>query len=255
MTNSPLLIGFQGWINTVLSSVWTYIVLAVFFALLLLLMVVHFVRSKRSKTRVSEPAVLTSGNGNKACEEKLIHSIETLVGNSKTVLMAAAGLECLPVTVPIRIAMVSSEKNRRCLLIDLDTRRNAVWKAFGLDSRPTPAFSFPAPSGIKNLAVLPAHYFEQNKQMNIKSITQHAQQQYDLILINAPFLDGHPDRKMIAASSQYAFVFAKEPSQADRLQKLCKDVRCKVLGCYKLQKNGSSGPAPKPEEASQPPHP
>jgi Mrp family chromosome partitioning ATPase len=74
--------------------------------------------------------------------------------------------------------------------------------------------------------------------MNIASIARNIQKQYDLILINAPYLDGHPDRKMIASSARYAFVFANEPAQADRLAKLCAASRCKILGCYKMQKNG-----------------
>lgn len=255
MIHGTLFIGFQGWINTVFGSVWTYLILALFFVMLIVSMLAYLLRGKINKTCLSEPMFLNSGNGYKACEENLIPLIETLRGASKTILLAAAGLDCMPVTVPIRIAIVSSEKNQRCLLIDLDTRRNAVWKAFGLDAGNAAPAAFPTPSGIKNLAVLPAHYFEQNKWMNIRSITQNAQKQYDLILINAPFLDGHPDRKMITASSQYAFVFANDAIQVDRLQKLCRESRCKVLACYKIRKNGSPDSSPKPKAASQPPHP
>ena len=223
----------------VFGSVWTYVILMSFFALLLVLMLVHFLRNRNLK----KPAVNTDSvnecSESRTCEEKLLHTIETLSRAPKTVLLAAAGLEYMPVTVPIRIAMEVSAKKQRCLLIDLDTRRNAVWKAFGLEAHHSSTAASPIPSGIRNLSVLPALYFEQNKVMNIGSITRSAEKQYDLILINAPYLDGHPDRKMITSSAQYAFVFAKEPSQIDRLQQLCNSGHCKVLGCYKMQKNGS----------------
>lgn len=239
MIQEVLFIGFQGWINTVFGSVWTYLFLGLFFVFLLVVTLLYSRSCKASKARPPQSAPLNSCNGSGDCESKLIHSLQALPGSSKTVLLAAAGLECLPVTVPIRIAMLSSENKQRCLLIDLDTRRDAVWKAFGLNGQSNPA-AFPAPTGIPNLSIVPAHYFERNKQMNIVSITRDARKQYDLILINAPYLDGHPDRKMITSSANYAFVFAKEMTQADRLQKLCDAGRCKVLGCYKTQKNGSA---------------
>jgi hypothetical protein len=242
MTQAVWVIGFQGWMNTIFGSVWTYLLLGLFFVAVLLIMLIYSRSNKSPQSDPQKPLSLNSSNVSLNCESKLISCLETLPGSSKTVLLAAAGLDCLPVTVPIRIAILSSEKNRRCLLIDLDTKRDAVWKAFGLNSTPGSA-PFPAPSGIQNLSIVPAHYFKQNKQMNIASITRSARQQYDLILINAPYLDGHPDRKMITSSANYAFVFAKEPPQADRLTKLCTDCRCKVLGCYKTQKNGSR-PAP-----------
>jgi hypothetical protein len=238
MTHAVWVIGFQGWMNTIFGSVWTYLLLGLFFVFLLVVMLIYSRSNKSPKHDPQDSALLNSFNGSGDCESELLGCLESLGGGSKTVLLAAAGLDCLPVTVPIRIAMLSSEKNLRCLLIDLDTKRDAVWKAFGLNSHPGSA-AFPASSGIQNLAIVPAHYFEQNKQMNIVSITRSARKQYDLILINAPYLDGHPDRKMITSSANYAFVFAKEPPQADRLTKLCTAGRCKVLGCYKTQKNGS----------------
>lgn len=248
MIKNILLIGFQGGIDTVFSSVWTYLILAFFFTLLLIAMLVYVLRS----TGISRPKCLpTNGSGDRVYEDQLMQSIETLSHRSKTVLLAAAGLECMPVTIPIRIAMGSSEKNNRCLLIDLDTKRDAVWRAFGLDENNVASSSYPVPSKVKNLAILPAHYFAQSKCMNIRAITENARKQYDLILINAPFLDGHPDRKMITASSQYAFVFAKEPSQVDRLKKLCRTERCKIIGCFKIQKS-SDVPNASHQAVSQP---
>ncbi len=245
---------FQGWINAVFNSVWTYLILAVFFLLLLILTLAACWRSKKNKANRRPAQPLGPGSDPGSCEDQLLRSIQTLTGRPQTILLAAAGLDCMPVTIPIRIAMNSSGQKKRCLLIDLDTRRNAVWKAFGLDVKDGPAPSFPAPSGIQNLAILPAHYFERTRSMNIRAITKNAKNQYDLILINAPFLDGHPDRKLITASSRYAFVFAKETAQVDRLKKLCRAERCKVLGCFRIQKNGSAAPNGR-QEASPPPRP
>ena len=162
MTVGILFSGFHGWIETIFSSILTYIILALFFALLLAFMLYHFLKDKKGKKPILNNMVLSCSTP-KACEEKLLNSIESLHGHSRIVLLAAAGLDCMPVTVPIHIAIISSEKKRRCLLIDLDTKRDAVWKVFHLNIGNSQSISTPAPSGIENLSVLPAHYFEQNK--------------------------------------------------------------------------------------------
>ena len=234
--------GFQGWIQTIFGSVWTYVVLASLFTVLCIIMVFRLGSRKKPKKNSSDANPTSTCNGS-ACEEKLLKSIETLSGNPKTILLAAAGLQCLPVTVAIRIAVAASENKQQCLLIDLDTRRDAVWKVFGLESQHPVSHSLPVPSGIENLSVLPAHFFQQNKVMNIQTITQNAQNKFDLILINAPYLDGHPDRNLISSSAEYAFVFASETSQVQRLGELCTSGGCKVLASYKVQNNGSATPS------------
>lgn len=254
MIDSLPLIGFQGWIQVLFSSPWTYVAIGSFFLFLLIFMSVWYLQSS-TQARSSHSETTDSGDpGGTVSENQLYHLIEALGNRPKIVLLAAAGLECMPVTVPIRIAILSSEKKQRCLLIDLDTKRNAVWRAFGLERQENASGSLPAPSGIENLFILPAHYFEQNRCMDLRSITRNVGSPYSLILINAPCLDGHPDRKIITASSRYAFVFAKEAAQMERLRDLCQSQRCKILGCYKIRTNGLPGSA-NPEASLPPAHP
>jgi len=239
MIDSLWFSGFQGWIQLIFGSVWTYLVLAFIFGVLCIIMVFRLRDRNKAKKTLSDSDRIQNCDGSNLCEDKLLKSIESLYGKPNTILLAAAGLECLPVTVPIRIALAASENKKRCLLIDLDTRRDAVWKAFDLESQHTSSVFLPTPSGVENLSVLPAHFFQQNKVMNIRTIAENAQKNFDLILINAPYLDGHPDRNLISSCAEYAFVFAQETSQIQRLGKLCTTGHCKVLASYKVKTNGS----------------
>lgn len=248
MPGKILIIGFQGWMNAVFGTIWTYLFLGGFFAVVLSGMLISTfysarLSSKNKNKKQEPPPPELSGN-----EIHLFEFLHAAIPKPKTVLLAAAGLDCLPVTIPIRLALLSCRSQQRCLLIDLDTKRDAVWKAF---ARPSSNNSSPLPisSGIENLFLIPAHYFEQTRQMNLAPLIHHAKKHYDLILINAPYLDGHPDRHFIVSWAEGAFVFAKEASQARRLITLCQSRHCKVLGCYKPLSPASVVSVPSKEAA------
>lgn len=242
--------GLQGWLNQIFGTVWTYWAIGLFFAAVLSLALLHsfcpgiFPSRKRSGRKSLLPAACFGGR-----ETDLLDVLQAESASPKTVLLAAAGLDCLPVTIPIRLALQVSRTQRRCLLIDLDTKRDAVWKAFG-KGPVNGTTALPAESGLENLSLIPAHYFNQTRQMNLAPLLRRIQHQYDLILINAPYLDGHPDRNMIASWAQYAFIFAKENNQAQRLAALCQSRRCKILGCYKSPSPASSESSPSSDAAS-----
>ena len=152
----------------------------------------------------------------------------------KTVLFAAAGLKCLPVTVPVNVAIQLAEKQKQCLLIDLDLKRNAVAKAFDIDEhlakgdfRPKPC-----PADVKNLWIWPGHYFTQTRQMNIKQIVAAAVKTFDIVLINVPYLDGNCDRRQIASASESAFLFTQNPKQTQRLTELLQTANCKLIATF-----------------------
>ncbi|MEJ5258775.1 MAG: hypothetical protein WHS88_01125 [Anaerohalosphaeraceae bacterium] len=240
--------GFQGWFNTIFGTVWTYLLLVLFFASVLVAVLIRSLRPFRSRKNISQTSHQTFGTFLHS-ETQLFEILKKEPSKPKTVLLAAAGLECLPVTIPIRLALLSSQAKRRCLLIDLDTKRNAVWKVFAKTSSNGSA-ALPAESGIDNLFLIPAHYFDQTRQMNLAPLLRQVKKQYELILINAPYLDGHPDRNMIVSSAEQAFLFVKEDSQAQRLINLCQSRKCKILGCYKPLEAPLSGRSPSREAAA-----
>lgn len=250
MSGLILLSESQGWLKTVFGAVWTYLFLGFFFAALLIGMLFSSLRTSvfsRSKPCKKQPSA--SLDSSISSETHLLDALQTAGKPPLTVLLGAAGLDCLPLTVPIRLAMLFTRKHR-CLLIDLDTRRDAVWKAFG-NTSPTTFSSLPTPSGFENLFIIPAHYFEQSRQMNLGPILRSAEKQFDYIFINTPYLDGHPDRNLIVSFAEYAFLFARNEPQFHRLTALCRRQKCKILGCYKPPAPASLENSPSKDAAAE----
>jgi hypothetical protein len=150
----------------------------------------------------------------------------------KSVLFAAAGLNCLPITIPVNVAIELAKQKKRCLLIDLDLKRDAVAKAFDLVAKADPKDLRPKPyqTVFKDLLVWPGHNFTKTKQMNIKALAQAAVEKFDLVLINAPYLDSSPDRAQIASAAQCSVIFAQDTTQATRLAALMQASNCKLIG-------------------------
>ena len=143
--------------------------------------------------------------------ELLTERILKLKGKKQTVLLAAAGTKTLPVTIPVNVAIELVGKKKRCLLIDLDLKRDAIAKALDISDKPGVSAVQPGPceTEFKDLVVWPAHNFARSKHMNIKALADAASEKFDLVLINAPYLDGSPDRNLIAMAADYGFIFTQ----------------------------------------------
>lgn len=157
--------------------------------------------------------------------------IASLSGNNKTVLFAGAGLEYLPVTIPVQTATKLAAAGKKVLLIDLDTKRNAIAKVFDPDENTVKNCARPRllSSPVQNLSFWPAEFFVRFGQMNLRMLINSAFAQFDIILINAPYLDGHPDRKLIASCAKNSLIFCKTKQQFDRLQILMTQGECQLL--------------------------
>jgi hypothetical protein len=153
-------------------------------------------------------------------------------GKYKSVLFAAAGLNCLPITIPVNVAIQLAEQKKRCLLIDLDLKRDAIAKAFNLAEKVDPKDLRPKPykTPFEHLLIWPGHNFTKIKQMNIKPLAEAAIEKFDWVLINAPYLDGGCDRTQIASAAQCSIIFTQNTTQAARLAALMKAARCKLIG-------------------------
>ncbi len=153
-------------------------------------------------------------------------------GKYKSVLFAAAGLNCLPITIPVNVAIQLAEQKKRCLLIDLDLKRDAVAKAFNIIDKTDPKDLRPRPyhTPFKDLLIWPGHNFTKTKQMNIKPLAEAAVEKFDLVLINAPYFDSSPDRGQIASAAQCSIIFTQDTRQATRLAALMKASGCKLIG-------------------------
>ena len=159
-------------------------------------------------------------------------------GKYKSILFAAAGVNCLPITIPVNIAIGLAKEGKTVLLIDLDLIRNAIAQAFDIPQDTAPQQLRPKAhkTGFKGLDVWPARNFIQSGQMNIKPLAEAAVKKFDFTLINAPYLDGSPDRVQIAATAKAAFIFTQNAEQMQRLAELLKEADCKIIGNFQITK-------------------
>jgi len=129
--------------------------------------------------------------------ESIAELIESKSGvQAKTILMAADSVAELPVTIPVNIAMRLAQKQRRCLLIDLDLQRDAISKVFDIDSGKagnmahTDVLPREIPSCVRNLWVWPASNFGKTDDcqsaINIKELIASLESRYDHLIIYAP---------------------------------------------------------------------
>lgn len=158
--------------------------------------------------------------------------IRKLNGKSKAVLFAASGLDCLPVTVPVNVAIELCREDKKCLLIDLDATRDAIAKAFDISDTPSKDNIRPRShkTELEGLSVWPAHNFARTSQKNIKALSQAACEKFDYVLINAPYLSISPDRTEIAQASQYGIIFTPNATVATQLAAMMKACGCKLIG-------------------------
>ena len=157
-------------------------------------------------------------------------------GKYKSILFAAAGVNCLPITIPVNIAIELAKEGKTVLLIDLDLIRNAIAQAFDVPLADDPQQLRPKAhqTVFKGLVVWPAQNFIQSGQMNIKPLAEAAVKKFDFTVINAPYLDGSPDRVQIAAAAKAAFIFTQNAEQAHRLAELLKEASCKIIGNFQI---------------------
>ncbi|MFZ0035062.1 MAG: division plane positioning ATPase MipZ [Sedimentisphaerales bacterium] len=162
--------------------------------------------------------------------ESVIKRIKQVKKKYKSILFASTEAGTLPVTIPVNIAIGLTKEKERCLLIDVDLKRDAVAKAFGLDAEQSDLRNMAVQTEIENLWVWPGHNFSQSKQMNIMEIVEKAEDKFDFILINAPSIVSSPDRKQIISAAQAAFICIKDTSEVKKLTDLIKPLDCKIIG-------------------------
>jgi Mrp family chromosome partitioning ATPase len=188
-------------------------------------------RHEEPLKEVSIPPVKPASQQPPVLDPAIYKKIAALSGVNKTVLFAGAGLEHLPVTIPVQTAVKLAGSGKKVLLIDLDMKRNAIAKVFDPSETTVKTCTRPKPlpSSVENLSFWPADFFARFGQINLRTLIQSASAHFDLLLINAPFLDGHPDRKLIASSAKYGLIFCKTKQQFERLQTLLTLGECQLL--------------------------
>jgi hypothetical protein len=203
--------------------------------IVIILFVLTLIILRRRKFKKVINVNLTDGGegGDKPAEgsyEPIVKRIRQVKRKYRSILFTSTEAEALPVTIPVNVAMGLAKSKKLCLLIDLDLKRDAVAKAFGLDAEQSGLRAKAVQTEIENLWVWPGHYFSQSKQMNVTEIVEKAEDRFDFILINAPALVRGPDYRQIISAAQAAFICAKNTSEPDKLTKLIKSLDCTIIG-------------------------
>jgi hypothetical protein len=181
--------------------------------------------------------------GNKEADDKqpeenyepIVKRIKQVRKKYKSILFTSIEAESLPVTIPVNVAIGLAKNKKRCLLIDLDLRRDAVAKAFGFTAEQSGLRAKAVQTEIENLWVWPGHIFSQLRQMNVTGIVERALDKksvdkFNFVLINAPSLVNNPDRKQIILAAQAAFICTKNTSEMKKLTELIKPLNCTIIG-------------------------
>jgi hypothetical protein len=199
-------------------GIHTKVQVAIFCAAAGVIFIIFFVfisfMLKRRKYKKVINVNLTDGadggqGGDKPAEgsyEPIVKRIKQVKRKYRSILFTSTDADTLPVTIPVNVAIGLAKDKKRCLLIDLDLKRDAVAKVFGLDAEQSSLHAKAVQTEIENLWVWPGHYFSQSKQMNVTEIAEKAEDTFDFILINAPALVRGPDYRQIILAARAAFI-------------------------------------------------
>ena len=216
---------------------WIAIAAGAIVVLVVLLLVIKKMSSrKKTRKRASGKPPVKVGKQLQVAEadyEMITERIVKLGNKCKSVLFASGRAGSLPITIPVNAAIdLAKNKGKKCLLIDLDVKRNAAAKVFNIDDKIPIKQVHPKAydTEIQDLQIWPAENFRKSKQMNIRALVASASKKYDIVLVNAPHLSSSPDRKPIASSADYGFVFSNSPEEAGNITSLIEEGNCTPIG-------------------------
>ena len=160
-------------------------------------------------------------------------------GRANTVVMAAEHVAGLPVTIPVHIAMRFAQKNRKCLLMDLDVGRNALMKVFDLDATAAGQrreAEFGLATCIKNLWVWPASSISKSNgkidARYVRDVILGLASRYDDLIVYAPNLKVVADWESVGDWVKTAVLFddgSEDGEELVTLQKVLAGTGCKIV--------------------------
>ena len=213
-----------------LRSFWPYLAGGLVLLCLLAILLVVVKRKNRNAPKATARTLETAAPD--TLMQPILQTLSQKNGQPQTLLLAASRLNDLPVTVPINLAIHLAGQGT-CLLIDLDSKRDALAQVFDVDSSriDTCLKVSPIQTSFEHLSIWPARYFDLLKHTNLRSLLNDASKKYDHTLLYAPYLTVLVDRKQIACCSKRAVVFCKQSEQPaqDHLHRLLKECNCKIL--------------------------
>ncbi len=201
--------------------------------IILFVLILMILRRRKFKKVINVNLTDDKEGGDKEAEDDykpITKRIKQVKKKYKSILFASIESAALPVTIPVNVGIGLAKSKKRCLLIDIDLKRDAIAKVFGLDAEQGGLRAKAVQTEFENLWVWPGHNFSQQKQMNVTEIVEKALERFDFILINAPALVSSPDRKQIISAAPAAFICTKNASEMKKLTELIKPLDCTIIG-------------------------
>jgi hypothetical protein len=163
-------------------------------------------------------------------------------GKLKTILMGAESPKILPVTVPINVAIQLAKDGHKCLLIDLDYRRNSIARVFELhknildENIPSKQTITGIPTCVRNLCLYPACWLTESVKnitkldcLKINQIITHLKIKYDYLIVYSPYLNKHHGCKLICECIDGAMLFGKDDTNLNKTFELLEKIDCEIL--------------------------
>ncbi len=189
---------------------------------------VHDAREKKKKnTNEQDPSESICPDDMDQVYDLVYERIINANGSGSSVLFAATDRRAMPITIPVNTALRLADQKHRCLLIDLDTERDAIAHAFEIEENDEDPH--PRKTPIENISIWPAHYFNSLSPQNLPLLIQAAKKNFDYILISAPQLNDHPQRGRIAACAQTSLLFSIDLKHASHLATLFRLSNSKLI--------------------------
>jgi hypothetical protein len=167
---------------------------------------------------------------------------ENCKGNFKTILMGANSPKILPVTVPTNTAIKLAKEGRKCLLIDLDYRRDSIAKVFELyknimdEHIPSGQTVTGIPTCVQNLWLYPACWLTENSNdttqldsLKINQIITHLKIKYDHLIVYSPDLNKHQGCELIGECIDGAMLFGNDSTALIKTFDLLERFECEIL--------------------------
>jgi hypothetical protein len=145
-------------------------------------------------------------------------SILATIGDRRkaSILLAGQSVSELPVTVAVELVVRIVQLRKKCLLIDMDQRRNAVATAFDIDSSSMQGKA--VPTGIDHLWISPADDPENPAAVKLSRKVTNALRIFNYVVIYAPDVTAEGIPQQLVGVPDAAVVFGANESSDSLLQ-------------------------------------
>ncbi|MDO8303420.1 MAG: FHIPEP family type III secretion protein [Sedimentisphaerales bacterium] len=153
--------------------------------------------------------------------------LATIGDKSKaTILLAGQSAAHLPVTIAVELVIHIIQLRKKCLLIDMDSSRNAVATAFDIDGATMQGKA--VPTGIENLWISPADDAENSAAIKLSRKVASALKVFHYVVIYAPNAAVETVQDQLAGAADVTVIFGME-NETPPLEQLVKKLA--LWGC------------------------